>query len=96
MSTFAMRIELNGPPPRSVYDRLHEALARSGFNRSIVGYDGKRYKLPDGMYVGNLNTNDSVAAHDHIKSVVNSVHNSSEVVAFLYSSSAWTGLRQIA
>lgn len=96
MTSYVTRIELNGPPDWSVYTSLHNELSRAGLSRFIRGSDGKQYKLPDGLYVGDLNTESVSVARDYIQRVVNSVHNSAEIIAFKYDGSAWVGLTVIA
>lgn len=95
MTRFVARVELNGPPPRTTYVTLHDALSNAGFHRYIDGTDGNIYKLPDGTYVGILNTTDEFAALDYVKNVVSSVHHNAEVAIFMYTNSAWIGLQRV-
>lgn len=92
MPKFVARIELNGPPPSATYDRLHEAMGKIGFYRVILGSDGAYYKLPDGLYVGELSTTLATDAHDTIRRYANTASSSYELAVFLYEQAAWSGL----
>ncbi|MAY71033.1 MAG: hypothetical protein CME82_06225 [Halomonas sp.] len=50
MPKFVVRVELRRASSEN-YEELHEKMQRRGFNREIVGQDGKRYRLPDAEYV---------------------------------------------
>jgi len=52
MKLFFVRIELHNATA-SDYDKLHE-LMRIDYNRSVLGHDGTRYKLPTAEYVAEM------------------------------------------
>ncbi len=52
MAQFVIRIQLNGVPKESVWEKVDHAMERSGFNRYIEA-GGNFYQMPDGEYVGN-------------------------------------------
>ena len=50
MSKFTVRVQLNGAPDQSDYERLHAALRKSGFSQTITGGDGTEFYLPHAEY----------------------------------------------
>jgi hypothetical protein len=47
---YIARVELRGTPSYDDYDKLHTAMARAYFTRTIVGGDGTKYNLPHATY----------------------------------------------
>ncbi len=92
MPRYVARIELNGPPPPSVYDKLREQMATASFQKTVTADTGDVWLLPDGLYVGILVTDDVAQARQWIKANVDAVWSSSEIIVFRYSEAAWNGL----
>jgi hypothetical protein len=55
MNNFITRIQLNGSPPKHVYDQLHGVLKSIGHTTFITDEKGVTYHLPHAVYryVGN-------------------------------------------
>lgn len=49
MSNFSVRVELHNAD-WAAYERLHVAMQTRGFNRFIIGDDGRRHRLPTAEY----------------------------------------------
>jgi hypothetical protein len=49
MPRFTVRVELHHPAETS-YESLHDAMQVRGFSRTIMGADGKTYRLPPAEY----------------------------------------------
>jgi hypothetical protein len=49
MAFFTTRVELRGSPSKSDYDRLHAAMAKSGFKQTVEK-GGKSFYLPHAEY----------------------------------------------
>ncbi|MDW7782281.1 hypothetical protein [Morganella morganii] len=50
MADYTVRVELRNAD-WDTYNKLHESMAASGYIRTVVGDDGRRFKLPDAEYV---------------------------------------------
>jgi hypothetical protein len=49
MPTFTTRVELHGAALAD-YERLHQFMAEARFYRTVVGDDGREYRLPEAEY----------------------------------------------
>lgn len=50
-TSYTTRVELHDAKTWHDYETLHNAMAREGFARTIVGSDGVTYELPTAEYV---------------------------------------------
>jgi hypothetical protein len=89
MNMFAIRIELNGPPPREAYTDLHDLMECAGFERKIRGNSGHTYKLPKGLYCGLMATDNSEAVRNYLMPIVAAVEPDYELAVFRFSNAAW-------
>lgn len=92
MSKFFVRVELNGPPQSDVYEDLHSALSRNGFERIVHGRSGRRWMLPNASYIGRYATDDAEVARDAITRIVDFVWDDCEIFVCNYDNAAWIGL----
>lgn len=89
MNMFAVRIELNGPPPSEAYTNLHNIMEYAGFERKIRGNSGYTYKLPKGLYCGLMATDNSEAVRNYLMPIVAAVEPDYELAVFHFSNAAW-------
>jgi len=89
MNMFAVRIELNGPPPGEAYNDLHDLMGGAGFDRKIRGDSGHIYKLPKGLYCGLMPTDSSEAVRNYLMPIVAAVEPDYELAVFRFSNAAW-------
>lgn len=83
MSDYVIRVELNGYPDGSVYDRLHEAMYNARAKRTILADDGLTYALPHATYIGTSDLN-PVATANLILDVVRPIWKDCDVIVFRY------------
>ena len=88
MSTYAIRVELNGRPSADVYERLHDAMSEMNAHKTIVGATGAVYDLPHATYVG-TSEQDSTQVRDLVIGVVEPIWRDCDVIVFLYDGAAW-------
>jgi hypothetical protein len=50
MAKFTVRVQLNGEPDQTDYERLHAAMRGNGFSQTIIGGDGVEFYLPHAEY----------------------------------------------
>lgn len=94
MAHYTIRIELNGPPKSEIYDAVHEAMSRAGYERWIQSDKGGYWKLPDGMYDG-TSARHYTDERDAISAIVKATWSSSEIIVFRYDEAAWVGLDRL-
>lgn len=87
MTTFIVRVELHGAT-ESDYEHLHTAMAQIGFVRTVIGSDGKTYRLPTAEYrIDSTSTVDAI--RDSARSAANSTGRNSWVLAVASAGMAW-------
>ena len=62
MAFFTTRVEFNGDSPADAYERLHNAMAASGFTRTGM-INGVEFKLPTGEYFCTSDAEISIVAN---------------------------------
>ena len=92
MSKFMVRVELHGAGPAD-YDRLHEAMERSGFSR-LIRLLGALWHLPTAEYQTEENA-DLKEVHDRAKVAADSIGLANAILAIEYTNAGWSGLRQV-
>jgi len=50
MAQFIIRVEILGNASKSEYEKLHAAMEKQGFVRTVTGADGKQFHLPTGEF----------------------------------------------
>lgn len=91
MARFMTRIELHGNPTAENYAKLHEAMERQGFGRTIASGDGSHYHLPTAEYYGEFNLTLQQVL-DRAKTAAASVWTKFSAVSSETVSSSWSGL----
>lgn len=91
MAHVVVRVELHGAVTEDQYQRLHAAMQRSGFVRTIVGGDGAKYWLPTAMYYSDTYA-DAASARDAAWQAASGIAPSYAVLATC-GPSAWRGLQ---
>ena len=89
MSQFFSRVELQGYPTEDQYQRLHNAMDRIGFKRTIVGSDGRAYKLPTGTYYKPVSFSSVAQERDSVRTVANSISVSNLVLTVDSKDAGW-------
>ncbi|MDE2419751.1 MAG: DUF2622 domain-containing protein [Gammaproteobacteria bacterium] len=95
MATFIVRIELPNALPND-YEILNHKMEQSGFSRRIYGNDGKSYALPTAEYMWSSRFQTTRAVRSQVALIINSIQKrNSAILVMKFSSSAWTGLKQL-
>jgi hypothetical protein len=71
MSDFTVRVELHGATADD-YNNLHDAMAKYGFYRAFVAFDGHTYELPTAEYA-HTSVSDQFAVRDLVLQVARSL-----------------------
>jgi hypothetical protein len=93
MAGFTTRVELHYANAED-YQKLHEAMKKQGFSRTINGDNGITYHLPTAeyLYYGEITASSVV---DKAKVAAGSVKNSYEVLVTEAVRWNWYGLKQV-
>lgn len=93
MAAYLARVELFGKPSWEDFDRLHAAMGRKGFSKTIKADTGVVYDLPNGTYYRETSA-DLNTVTDDAKAAATSVWNDAGVLATLTNGIRWNGLRR--
>lgn len=96
MPNYITRVELNGPPNSGVYEDVHEAMSKAGFERFIRGVSGAWWALPDATYVGWSNIDDEFELLNRLSAIIGHHWPDHSVMVIRYASTAWRGLDRLA
>jgi len=94
MANYLTRIELHGGT-YSDYEKLHTAMQRAGFSRTIGGDDGKRYQLPTAEYVVENSSSTLAQVQQAAKDAAGTTGKSAGIISVLWSSALWSGLTTV-
>jgi len=93
MAAVVVRVELHGATTEEQYSRLHDAMRRAGFGRTITSGDGTQYWLPTATY-RSATFADASTAQAAAWEAAKGIAPSYEVIATCGSSS-WRGLKAV-
>jgi Endoribonuclease GhoS len=91
MANYIARVELHKATYDN-YEQLHASMAARGYQRTIVGDNGKTYQLPTGTYAVE-NTDASMdTALNAAKEAADDTGKSSSVIVANWTQTMWIGL----
>lgn len=93
MARYIVRVELYGRPGWEDFDRLHTAMERKGFARTIEADSGVVYDLPNATYYRETSATLS-SVLDDAKTAASASWKDSGVLATLTNGIMWNGLRK--
>lgn len=88
MVDYIIRIELNGSPSSTAYERLHEVMRLSNTSRTIAGDDGLTYSLPHATYIGQ-SPRTAIEVRDMLLPDIEAIWFDCDVIVFRYDQTAW-------
>ena len=94
MASFTVRVMLPGNPAEDQYVKLHEAMRRESFTRTITSNDGIEYHLPHAEYNISNGFNRSEVLNK-AKTAANGISSKAEILVTESSGRTWSNLKPV-